>query len=79
MGLSSQGGFYRGKPINQFDLVAALDPTSSLFQESLTAKMWACLESGQPYERYPIEEGLLADYKAKYIAPAITEKPEPSR
>lgn len=68
MWLREENGFRDGKPINEYEVVAALDTTSIDFQNSLTAKMWLCIEKGSQYSNgQNVGSGFLREYLAKYI------------
>lgn len=67
--LEKESGFRDGKPINEIEIAKNLDPASIDFQESLTAKIWAHLESGKEYYEIkdtPVAASFLKDYGEKY-------------
>jgi len=76
MSLRHQNGF-RGDgsgPIDEFDIVAKLDPTDYCFRRSHTAKLWLRLEVGRAYwaaSSSELTQEFLSAYKAKYISPTL--------
>lgn len=67
MWLTNENGYRDGKPVNEYEIVAALDPASPDFQRSLTAKMWLCLGKGIRYESNGANPTFLGEYKEKYL------------
>ncbi len=84
MWLKKERGYRDGKPIDEYEIVAALDPTSYDFQNSLTAKMWLRIEKGIRYSSYTdmklfgfrdmkADPLFLTEYKKKYINKITTQ------
>lgn len=67
--LKKENGFRDGKPIDEVEIVKNLDPGSIDFQDSLTAKIWAQLESGKEFYEIkdtPVAAGFLKNFSEKY-------------
>jgi hypothetical protein len=67
--LSKANGTRDGRPVNEYEIAAALDPGSIDFPRSLTAKLWLCLDQGLPYGGDEVDPVFLGEYKKKYLGP----------
>lgn len=67
--LKKNNGYYKGKPVNDYEIVKDLNTEDILFRGSLTAKLWLKLEKGTRYDEAPsiIDSKFLREYKRKYI------------
>jgi len=67
--LSTNNGTLNGKVINEYEIVAEMDPGDWLFQKSLTAFLWAFLEQLELSRGEDPPKKFLIGYKAKWIQP----------
>jgi hypothetical protein len=57
-----------GTVVNQYEIVAKMDPASADFRESLTAKLWSFLEDPNfVFNNDPLPEEFVRTFKSKWI------------
>ena len=66
--LKTENGFRDGKAVNEVESVLQLDPDDVTFRESLTAKVWWQLATGEEYYQAPslIDSDFLRTFLAKH-------------
>ncbi len=70
MGLHENIGVLDGRAVSDHDVVEELNPDSSFFRDSQTAKLWLRLEKGKPYHESilkQVDKDFLIEFKRKYI------------
>jgi hypothetical protein len=65
-----------GKVLNEYQVVSEMDPGFIWFRESLTAKLWSCLDDPNfSYNNSPSEK-FVRQFKAKWIRPLPAYRPD---